>query len=155
MRLSIPALVAALSILMLASPPVEADQPCLRRLPEYCMVGCDDLGAWVVQPFESQEEAFAYLVTLDPVERISAFIVQVPSATLMLRRERASKPAQKPAAGSPHWALQEYMFALDAAAEARVLGGYIFATNGGPTSYLRVWYVPCPDDSSRKRPVSR
>lgn len=141
-------------ILAIAALPIPArGEPCVRPSTEYCLAGCEDLGRWVVEPFDSFEEAALMLVSLDPVERISAFIAQTPLGNVLVRRERVSAPAPRPDPHVPHWRLQEYAHLLDATADAYAEGGWIYSTNGSHASAVRVWYQECP--SERSRPVKR
>ena len=150
--------ILALAILMASLGTFQAAaDSCPPVLLEYCMSGCADLGGWVVQPFESMEFAFARYVTLDELEKLSAFMVQPhePGAgALLLRRERLSAPAPRPDPALPHWRIEEHTDPFSAGTAAMRVGGAIYKTNGGPSAYVMVWFDACPTDG-RQRGVRR
>jgi hypothetical protein len=148
-----------LAMIMSAATPAlpVAQEVCPPILQEYCMDGCADLGGWIVQPFKTMPEAMAHYLSLDELERISAFLVQphqLGAGVLLLRRERLSDPAPRPDPESPHWKIAEYPDPFSAGTDALKVGGGIYKTNGGPSAYVLVWYEECPS-GTRNRPVRR
>jgi hypothetical protein len=142
--------------------PAAAAFPCFEVSYEYCMVGCENLGPWVVEPYHSLTDASARVEELsaDWPSRASAFAVQLPIAMAPAAVIRRSSPAfPGPASADPalpglHWQVyQGEHAALDAAADVEVFGGFLYSGNDGG-SLIRVWWRSCNDVApSRLRPA--
>jgi hypothetical protein len=130
-----------------------AQSLCPQPAAEYCTSGCEDLGNWVVVPADSWDHAVSTMSSLDDMERVSAFIAQTPLGHVVIRRERHSKPAAETDMTKAHWRIQEYADPLSAAVDALQKGGWIFSTNGSHAHAVRIWWVQCGEEPTRRRAV--
>jgi len=155
--LPLPALMRPLGLILtcLLATSTVADSLCPQPAPEYCTTGCEDLGHWVIAPAESWNQAVATMASLDDMERVSAFIAQTPLGHVIIRRERYSSPAPAADMTKSHWMIQEYGDPLSAAVDALEKGGWIFSTNGSHAHAVRIWYVSCGEEPTRRRAVLR
>lgn len=145
--------------------PVAAAFPCFEVSYEYCMIGCENLGEWVVEPYTSLPGAMARVEELsaDWPSRASAFAVQVPLGMVPAAVIRRSSPAfPSPEQADPsepgfHWQVyQGEHAALDAAADVEVFGGFLYHGNDGGSSIIRVWWRSCDAVApARMRPARR
>jgi len=138
--------------------PIASAQGCFDVPHEYCQIGCEDLGAWTVEPAESLAHAQGRVAAFTGLSAVSAFAVQLPRSlpvAAVIRRETPADPATPIDRSLPGIRFEVYdgeHAALVAAAEAEVLGGWTYQGNDGQ-SVIRIWWEACPEAAPRKRPA--
>lgn len=112
--------------------------PCGIGIPyEYCQIGCEGLGDFVVVPLSSAGAFVDRLLALDPLERISAFVLQPTNNSvayvLIYRAKIGSSPASR------GWQIEQAASIEDAGVIARIHDGNIASTNDPARPFVVIW----------------